>query len=360
MKSVFNLFLFLLFPLLGFSQDILFSQFYSNRLFTNPAFAGSSEGAVLNAANRNQWRSSVPSNSIMGNFNFSSLSMDLNICNKLYENSGFGMLFSNDMQGAGGLNTSQFGLIYSHRIPFKDKSSSVRFGLQYDFGSKSLDASKLLFSDQLDPFLGKQTQASAYPFQNLSITFNNFSAGVCLKLYTKLIRNIPQVFKNFESYNVGFAVHNLFEPNVGFVGTNAPLPRRYTAHFSAEPKISKNLTVEPIFRLVVQNNGYSYEGLVSTSPNLNSYDYGVFFGSGFKNVNSPINNTTTVLFHGGISWFSENLLFHRIVLNYDINVGGISNGNFRIWEFSYSITIPNQCNKGVKSQRGKLLRCAIR
>ena len=68
------------------AQDPAFSQFYANKLYLNPAFAGSQEGLTLSTAYRNQW-SYVP-----GGFNTYAVSADIQ---EPYINSAFGFLASN-------------------------------------------------------------------------------------------------------------------------------------------------------------------------------------------------------------------------------------------------------------------------
>ena len=47
--------LFFLFSYIGLSQDVSFSQINNNKLYLNPAFAGSNSNPELTMSYRNQW-----------------------------------------------------------------------------------------------------------------------------------------------------------------------------------------------------------------------------------------------------------------------------------------------------------------
>lgn len=95
------------FYLSSYAQDPTFTQFYSNPLYLNPAFAGST-GCPRFALNyRNEWPQ------LTGNYVTYSASYDSYFKNI---NGGFGVLATHDQQGQGTINTSMLGLIYSYQI----------------------------------------------------------------------------------------------------------------------------------------------------------------------------------------------------------------------------------------------------
>ena len=93
-----------------FSQDLEFTQFYSNPVYLNPAFAGS-YGCPRFAMNyRNQWPN------ISGTYVTTSASIDRYIFGI---KSGIGLLVTNDNAGNGTLKTTNISAIYSKQIQIK-------------------------------------------------------------------------------------------------------------------------------------------------------------------------------------------------------------------------------------------------
>ena len=137
----------------AWSQDPQYTQFYSNPLFLNPGFAGSSGDARLSVNYRMQWPGLDVS------YNTYSLSYDHFVASI---NSGFGFYISRDdtqTSNASLSNTSTFpgqntlpisttavSGFYSYLIPLSDKWS-IQAGLQAGFGMRRTDNSFVFESD---------------------------------------------------------------------------------------------------------------------------------------------------------------------------------------------------------------------
>lgn len=216
------------------AQDPEFTQFYGNPIYTNPAFAGAGPGCGgrIVVAYRNQWPS------LSRTYETYSASFD-----RHYDNlaGGIGVLVTNDVAGVGLLTTRTVSGIYSYEIPV-NRELTVRAGVQASFYQKSIDFSKLRFSDQIEPRVGFVNNTQE-PLPNNSISFPNFSTGVLA--YT-------------EKYYAGFAIHNLIEPNQSFYRSTAPgsnLPRRYTLHAGMTIPVGNrknNFTISPNILFMVQ------------------------------------------------------------------------------------------------------------
>lgn len=216
------------------AQDPEFTQFYGNPIYTNPAFAGAGNGCGgrFIVAYRNQWPS------LSRTYTTTSASFD-----RHYDNlaGGIGILVTNDVAGVGLLTTRTVSGIYSYEIPV-NRDLTVRAGVQASFYQKSIDFSKLTFSDMIEPRVGFVNQTSE-PIPNQSISFPNFSTGVLA--YT-------------QKYYGGIAIHNLIEPNQSFYRSTAPgstLPRRYTMHAGMTIPIGgvrSNFTISPNMLFMVQ------------------------------------------------------------------------------------------------------------
>lgn len=189
------------------AQDPEFSQFYANPVYTNPAFAGSSNvgRGVMNI--RSQWPN------IAGSFRTISLSYD-----EHYDaiNGGIGIMLTGDQAGAGLLNTLSATGVYSYQIVI-NRHLTMRAAVQASITQKSLDFGKLQFSDQIVLQQGFIYATQEQP-PHSNVYFANFAAGVVA--YTS-------------RFYGGFAVHNLTEPNQAFYNLKPDesiIPMRYTAH----------------------------------------------------------------------------------------------------------------------------------
>ncbi len=190
------------------AQDPEFTQFYAAPIYTNPAMAGTGacDGggrAVLNY--RNQWPS------LPGTFITTAASYDQHF-DKI--GGGIGLLVMDDRAGEGLLTSTNVSAIYSFQLRVNRKFT-MRFGIQGEYGQRSIDWQRLRFEDQINPTTGFDG-ITKENFESNQIGYANFGTGVVG--YT-------------ERFYGGIAVHNLIEPNQSFFGNeDAIVPRRYTAH----------------------------------------------------------------------------------------------------------------------------------
>tara|TARA_Y100000589_G_scaffold332277_1_gene391099 strand:+ start:5875 stop:6876 length:1002 start_codon:yes stop_codon:yes gene_type:complete len=193
-------------------QDPQFTQFYSNPVYLNPAFAGSNICPRLVMNYRNQWPS------FSGNFITTAMSYDQK-SDILSGGIGFSLMSDNVAQT---LTTNNASLVYSYHQNVTRKFS-LNFGLKGTFIQKSVDVSKLTFGDMIDPRRGfVYTTNDIILSEPLNIL--DFSAGV---------------LGFSENFFLGVSVHHLTEPEEALVfnpnsTSNSFLPRRYSAHFGVE------------------------------------------------------------------------------------------------------------------------------
>lgn len=200
---LYTIFLFFIYSFC-FGQDPTFSQFYSNRLYLNPAFAGTAKCPRLTLNYRNQWPG------IDNSFITYAASYDQQID---AINGGLGVQLISDRAGEGVLNTSSAAFMYSYQFSINRKFS-IRAGFQGTVVQKSIDVSNLRFGDMIDARRGFVYQSQEQISQD-NVLYPDFSFGL-LGFSKKLY--------------FGLAVHHLTTPNEGFIDL-AELPRRYTAHF---------------------------------------------------------------------------------------------------------------------------------
>lgn len=121
------------------AQDLGFTQYNAIPTALNPAFAGSLDKTRLTSVYRNQW-ANMPGSYVGWHVGHDWFNRNLN--------SGFGILFSQEEAGAGGLNTTRFAAQYAYEVPLGN-GWRLRPALQIGFGNRSLDMHQLTFSDQI-------------------------------------------------------------------------------------------------------------------------------------------------------------------------------------------------------------------
>lgn len=190
-----------------FGQDPTFSQFYANRLYLNPAFAGTAKCPRLTLNYRNQWPG------IDNSFITYSASYDQHVD---AISGGLGVQIMSDRAGEGVLNTTSASFMYSYQFSVNRKFS-IRAGFQATFVQKAIDVSNLRFGDMIDARRGFVYQ-SQEQINSDKVTYPDFSFG--------LLGFGPKTY-------FGVAVHHLTAPDEGFIDL-AELERRITAHFGAK------------------------------------------------------------------------------------------------------------------------------
>ena len=203
------------------AQDAHFSQFYSAPTFLSPSLAGSTGGTRFVANYRNQWPG------ISKTYQTFAVSADFYLSEY---RSGFGALLVTDKAGSANLNTTYLGLQYSFRVKLGDSWQFVP-GLQYTFGQKSLDRSKLIFPDEV--VNGTPSSGQIYLTDTRA-------------LYMDLATS---VFFYSPKFWIGAVSDHLLRPNYSFLGDKATLPLkiinfggmnlwRANAHRVEEPRIA--------------------------------------------------------------------------------------------------------------------------
>lgn len=202
--------LFVMFAFSVQAQDIEFSQFYANRLYLNPALAGSEFAPTASLSYRNQW----PQNDRPFITYTASFDQYVDIIN-----GGLGILVIQDNQGKGAIKTTMASGIYSYSLNI-NRDLSVNIGLKATYVQRKLDWQSLIFSDMIDPLYGVIYPGREMQPEDLSQSYVDFSMGIVAS------------YKNFY---FGGVIDHLSEPDEAFNSNNtsAILPRKYTLHAGA-------------------------------------------------------------------------------------------------------------------------------
>jgi type IX secretion system PorP/SprF family membrane protein len=200
-----------------FAQDPCFSQFFSNPIYLNPAYAGSAGCSRATVNYRNQWPA------ISGNYVTYSASYDQPID---FLSGGVGIHFMSDHSGGGTIVSNTINGTYAYNLKLGEHLH-IRPALSVGYGYKQLDGSKLttLVYDSIN---NTYYLAPLLDYNPKSEVFN-IGAGVLI------------AYKNFSA---GFAIDHINEPDEGFI-SNSKLPRRYTVHCNYQFDISEKIKLIP-------------------------------------------------------------------------------------------------------------------
>ncbi len=284
--------------LVGSAQDIRFSQFYANKLYLNPALAGSSDHGNISLNYRNQWP----------NLDYPYVSYSFSYDNFFSGiNGGLGLLVMQDDQGDGAITTTSFAGAYSFYLRIND-DLVFRPAIQASVIQKKLNFKNLIFPDQVSPIYGDVfPHNSTGDPSNRSWNGMDFSVGV---------------MAYYKNYYFGAAASHINQPNLSFDDfEDDQLNAKYTFHAGAEFNLSGRL----------EGNG------LVLAPALLFQKQGEF-----TQMNYGMYVSKSSLVFG--FWFNQNFQ-----LNYDavILMAGIVTDRFKLaYSYDYTITQLVQTNTG--------------
>ena len=182
------------------SQDYHYSQFYANKLFLGPSFAGATQQNRVIANYRNQWPG------IKGFVTYSA-SFDHNFVNF---NSGLGLIVLKDAAGSMNYGTLKVGLCYSFDFALNE-SYHLRPGLGFSFLQRSIDYSKAVWVDQLiDPTSGSSVANG-----------KNKVSGV---------DSVSSVILYSQNVWFGYTIDHLLKPNLSLLNAEDRSPLKHSLY----------------------------------------------------------------------------------------------------------------------------------
>ncbi len=294
-------------PEQGRSQDPIFSQFYANPLYLNPAFAGTNICPRLIINYRNQWPS-IPGGFITYNASYDQYFGKLS--------GGLGLLAMSDQAGEGALTHNFIGFMYSYRLQFDDQGKyNLTFALQSSYYTKSINWDKLKFGDQIDERDGfTHNRPTQTPKVNEHTAYPDFSMGT---LYFT------------DKFYIGVATHHLTQP----YNSLYPMPDGQSVHHM-------KYTIQTGYEIQVggKRKGIYQESYPYLFPSLiyqqqhqfHQINYGIYyhhtpmtFGIWYRQFHSSkygqYSDALTLL-----AGFEYDKM--KIGYSYDITVSGLTNG----------------------------------
>jgi len=325
------------------AQDPSFSQFYANRIYLNPAMTGLEPGLSFAGIYRVQWKN-VDSG-------FRSYSATVEIQEPAI-NSGLGLSLYQDVEGITKLTTTAVGFSYSYTV--KADRHNIHIGMQAEWFQKSLDWSKIIFSDQLDPVFGAVNPTTALDGME-KITYTDFHFGAIWRFDTDLSMG-KRTIRDIRS-NIGVSIHhapNLFSKtggNESFQNLGTRTPPRMTIHAgSIIPLVifgskKQNIAISPNIKYDVQG-----DQLLNTKENLRVLTFGsyliyegLYVGAFYQNkfLTSGFRNTNALILALGVHIESgkrdKNNFF--VGFSYDANTTGVGAQAGGVYELAFRWTL---------------------
>lgn len=283
MRAISLLFCSILVSYAALAQDAHFSQFFSNPVSLNPAFAGYNGCPTIQTSYRNQWPD------ISGNFQTANVSFDM----LLGKRHGIGINYQYN-NSAGTLESHIVDVIYSpvFKVFNKQLAISPAFGMGLKY--RSVDFDKLTFGDMIDPRYG-YVYTTEQQQSNDRIVIADFSTGLII---------------TWKGLVAGFSAHHITEPDEGFAGLSI-LPVRLAGHINYQFSITEKIIISPAF---VFTNQQDFNSMLSS---ISFEAYGARIGVAYR---TSFTNPDAVIFMAGYRGHGI-----RVGYSYDLTVSSLTN-----------------------------------
>lgn len=342
---------------LCFAQDPSFSQFYANRIYLNPAFTGIENGISFAGASRMQW--------INVDQGFRTYVASIEI-QEPFLRSGFGLSLYHNTEGVMLLNTNGISLSYAYHIPLDEHN--IHIGFQGHWIQKSVDWSKITFSDQLDPVFGDVNPTTAVPLLD-KISYTDFDIGILWRFQKDM--KIGNILSRDTRTSIGLSLHHLpylFLKDTGnesFQNLDTQTSPRLTLHAgSVIPLVFFNgrkskVSISPNIKIDLQGDRF-----FAPRQHLQVFTYGlyllydgIYIGGFYQNKHAlpQFKDTNAFIFAVGAylkghGKDNKNLF---IGLSYDANTTGVGPRAGGVYEVALRWLIKNNGNLSRRSGRGK-------
>lgn len=317
-RSVLIISLLLGFALSGLSQNLSYSQFYMNKMYINPSYAGLDNALNLSVHHRNQWLGVGEGNQ----FNASSISMDYGLAPQRKgpgAGLGFGLMYNRSEAGISNYRTNELSFTLASDAPrIGDEKrgfmAQFPFGVQVGFVNQKYDWSELIFSDQIDPVLGYVIPNNSSP-ADFNVTPDNTFMDIGFGGMAG-IKFGDRRHPNFVS--AGAAYHKYIRINDDYVG-DYNMPSRITAHILYQKPINESTAIAP--GVMYEKQG-DLETLIIGSQVHFMKNF--IAGMWFRNKNLSMKNYNYADLVLSFGWQYNNL---TVGYSYDVTVSDLSHQN---------------------------------
>lgn len=313
----------LLFTANYLAQDPNYSQFYNSPIYYNSAMTAINAGTTFRVNARNLW------GPIPGRFNTFTASVDAQSVYKM----GFGANVYSDVGGEALLRSTGAHLTYSYRL-IDSKNCIIQTGVAGGFISRSIDWTRLTFSDQLDETRGSIYTSQFVPSNTNNISFADFNSGLVVRFNGQ--RKRRGVFKRF-SATFGGSVHHLSQPQDAFLGSDENVPMRFIYHGRIQLLLN-DMIVAPGFVVESQRTFRTF------STGLNFVQKPFTFGLWIRNQRAALSGKEydSFIFTTGMNLPKWEHLNAKVQYSYDITISRLKTSSYGTHELSLVFTFPNK------------------
>jgi type IX secretion system PorP/SprF family membrane protein len=310
------------------AQDVEFSQFYANKVYLNPAFAGSDFDARISMNYRNQWPE------INSAFVTYSVAYDQYVG---LLGGGVGLQIMQDEQGDGTISTTTASGMYAYSLPVT-RDLIFKAGFQVSYIQRKLNHTNFTFPDQTDefyitglinPFTGENIP------NDLKRTYVDFSTGF---------------IASYKNWFIGAAVHHLSEPDEAYKEESdySRLPRKYTFHCGVNVPVFRRGLHQSDYGLA-PNFLYQQQG---TNKQLN---YGLYLSKGSLILGMWYRDNLELEYDAIILQLGVMRDWWQVAYSYDKTVSKLIHTNTGAHEISFLMRFKNS-KRNKSSCREKYLR----
>jgi len=324
------------------AQDNALSQFFANRIYLNPAFAGIDKGLQVTSSARSQWQKAD------GGYKFAAFTAEWQ---EPGWNSGIAFHIQGSREGLSPFKTFGIGLTYAYIIPFE--YSNVHVGLQYSYNQFGLDWSRLTFSDELDPVFGAIYGSAVVPGSD-KVVFHDFAMGAVWRFDSRMSVN-KRAIRRYRSH-VGLSVQHLTSllgqgPDASFLQSDTEIPARITLHGGTIIPLTflsgttRKIILSPNFKL--ESQGFQVASVKESFTLFSAGTYfvvdqivsGAFYHSRALIPGRKHTNACTFVLGFTNTEYEEKRRAYYLGLSVDINATGlgIKSGNVFELNFRYNI-----------------------
>jgi type IX secretion system PorP/SprF family membrane protein len=351
-------------------QDVHFSQFYNQPLILNPAFAGLNYDLRVGVQGQKLYYK------IPYSFSASNFVIDKSLP-LAAGGGGIGLLVTQDVAGAGLLKTNSAELAYSYKIvPFPAsvtrKYDVLQFGLKFGAYQHSIDASRLILNDQLDPVAGL-VRSSASSLTDLASINNkiypDFSVGALYRFNHYKRGKDKNIRKINATQLISVSYSHMMRPDEGLLNTIGALPSRLSLHYSLALPLhphSRDRMNELIYLAAIYQMQFGNR-FQEMMYGANIKERNVYFGLGWRKRNFyPINkNVDALIFATGVEYIKmhnnkskviHNYIAYRFGYNYDFTVNRLIGASGGSHEISLSFCLLSRKKFKFDADKGKGLR----
>jgi type IX secretion system PorP/SprF family membrane protein len=266
---------FFAFSLPSFAQDAFFSQYYLAPIQFNPALAGTAKGCDrISLMYKTQWTR------LYQNYRYAFASYE-----KLKDgiHGAYGISVNRNEEGNGVLTRTFLTGTYGYHM-LLNRTSRLYVGFQASLFNRTIDFSKLVYRDQLDPKFGVTKPSTALPIVNSRFA-PDFSTGIAYK----------NSFSKNQGFLIGLAVKHLTTPDESLLGFDqVNLNTTWTLHGSFSHSFQTNNEYRKLIQaispqFIIQKQGAFEMGQLGIMAKSDFFTVSAFYrwGSHLFDLNYP-------------------------------------------------------------------------